>query len=133
MKKIIIAPVFLILILFAFTKCDPIIGSVYKSANVTYTVTGSGSLSIAAIMYLDGSGTKISVVPASLPWTITFSAYTYPDPWIWAQNISTDYTHTLTASIATNDPYTSATGSTASSYGYNCIAQTGYSISFSYP
>ena len=123
MKKIIIAPVLLILVLFAFTGCDPTIGSVYKSANVTYTVTGSGSLSTAAIMYLDGTGTKISVVPASLPWTITFPAYSYSRLWVWAQNLSIDYTDTLTASFVVDDPYALTKCSTESSYGYNCVVQ----------
>jgi len=123
MKKIIIVPVFLILVLFAFTKCDPTIGSVNKSANVTYTVTGSGSLSTAAIMYLDGTGTKISVVPASLPWTITFSTYSYSRLWVWEQNLSIDYTDTLTASFVVDGPYALTNCSTESSYGYNCVVQ----------
>lgn len=121
MKRIVSAGLFVCLILAScdITLGDPGSTNHYTSANLTYTISGAGSLATANIKYVDSSGNTVSVANASLPASYNIPAYTYTKPYVWAQNVSSDFSSALTVSISKDG----ISKTSKSATGLYCIAE----------
>jgi hypothetical protein len=68
-------------------------------ADLTYSITGSGTLTVADIILFDDSGVRQVYANVALPATYHFSNYIYENPWVWAQNASANFSDPLTVTI----------------------------------